>query len=221
MATMEEQRTKLLDAAGPIFAEKGYKSSTIREICQAAEVNIAAVNYYFGDKERLYIETVKRASQRLTMQFPTPRWNQDTPPEDKLRGLIRTMLTRMIGGATTPWEQRLMFREVLKPTSACRELAEEYFRPHFDLLLRVLSELLPEDVSSLKLRQIGFSVVGQCLHYRIARPVVEMLTPPEECELLNLDRIVEHVSEFTLAAIGGTYQLPRRAYKTHETSPAS
>ena len=50
---MDGAREKILDAAGRVFAERGYKSATIRQICQAAEVNVAAVNYYFGDNKSL------------------------------------------------------------------------------------------------------------------------------------------------------------------------
>ena len=60
---MDDTRERLLEAASRVFAEKGYEKATVREICTAAKVsNLAAVNYYFGDKERLYIESVKRGS---------------------------------------------------------------------------------------------------------------------------------------------------------------
>ncbi len=58
---IDDARTRILNTAGPIFAHKGYEAATVREICDQAEVNLASVNYYFGGKERLYIETVKRA----------------------------------------------------------------------------------------------------------------------------------------------------------------
>ena len=72
---MDATRDRLLMAAGEVFAEKGFDKATVREICQAANVqNIAAVNYYFGDKERLYIESVKRAHQVQIDLVPLPKW---------------------------------------------------------------------------------------------------------------------------------------------------
>jgi len=103
--------------------------------------------------------------------------------------------------ATAPWEQQLMFREVLHPTAACRAMGEEYFRPHFELLLGILNQLLPADTPSHKLRQIGFSIVGQCVHYRLAGAVVEMLTPSDEQEYFEVDQLAEHIADFTLASI--------------------
>ncbi len=50
MVNLEEAKARLLHTAGEIFAEKGFHAATVREICQQAQVNIASVNYYFGDK---------------------------------------------------------------------------------------------------------------------------------------------------------------------------
>ena len=72
---MDDTRERLLAAASRVFAEKGFEKATVREICQAAEVsNLAAVNYYFGDKERLYIESVKRAHRPRIAEIPLPVW---------------------------------------------------------------------------------------------------------------------------------------------------
>jgi AcrR family transcriptional regulator len=46
----DDTATRVLNAAGLIFAEKGFKDATVREICSAAGVNLASVNYYFRDK---------------------------------------------------------------------------------------------------------------------------------------------------------------------------
>ena len=48
-----DPRLRILAAAGNEFAAGGYESATVRDICAAAAVNVAAVNYYFGDKRRL------------------------------------------------------------------------------------------------------------------------------------------------------------------------
>ena len=43
---------RVLEAAGEVFAALGYRAATVRQICEKAGANIAAVNYYYGDKER-------------------------------------------------------------------------------------------------------------------------------------------------------------------------
>lgn len=210
---MDDARRQILRAAGPIFAERGFQAATVREICKAAAVNVAAVNYYFGDKECLYLESVKLASQQQVERFPLPERPPESSAEVRLYDFILTLLTRLLDN-DQPWQTRLMMREVLRPTSACRELVEGHMRPHFEILLRVLGDLVPAETSPSQLRQIGFSVVGQCLHYRVANSVISMLTPEDEREAcFSTAQLADHIWQFTLAALadGGParWQPPR------------
>ncbi len=51
---------RLLDAAEQLFAENGFDGTSVRDIASAAGCNIAAVNYYFGSKDKLYTEVWRR-----------------------------------------------------------------------------------------------------------------------------------------------------------------
>jgi AcrR family transcriptional regulator len=71
-ATSEPTRDKLLDVAGRIFADRGYRAATIREICIAARANVAAVNYHFGDKLGLYTMVVQQSMQAAELEAFAP-----------------------------------------------------------------------------------------------------------------------------------------------------
>lgn len=58
-------RDRILDAAERLFAEQGFYVTTLREITQAAQVNLAAVNYHFGSKQALVIAVFKRRLDEL------------------------------------------------------------------------------------------------------------------------------------------------------------
>lgn len=198
-----DARDRILLAAGREFAEKGYESATVRDICLAAGVNGAAVNYYFGDKRRLYVESVRHAHEQRLRQVPEPHWDPGTPPARKLREFLDNTLERMLGFGQPPWQVRLMLREVLQPTEACRELVEDYFRPHFQLLVSILAELAAGRLDEARLRRLAVSLMGQCFVYRAAGDVVAMLVPSSEVSTLHTPReLAEHVTCLTLAALG-------------------
>ena len=203
-----EPRERILSAAGREFAERGYEAATVRDICLAAAVNGAAVNYYFGDKRRLYIESVKHAHEQRAGQVPLPAWAEGTLPERKLHDFISNFLERMLGFGQPPWQVRLMMREVLQPTEACRELVEDYVRPRFELLVSILDELVEGRLPPTGLRQLALSIIGQCFLYRVAGDVVGMLVPREEIASHHTSGpLADHVTRYVLAALGVTRPL--------------
>jgi AcrR family transcriptional regulator len=218
---VDDPRVRILAAAGQEFAEHGYEAATVRDICTAAGVNGAAVNYYFGDKRRLYIESVKHAHEERVRQVPQAEWPPGTPPARKLHDFVDNMLERMLGFGQPPWQVRLMMREVLQPTEACRELVEDYIRPHFELLIGILDELAGGRMTPTELRRSALSVIGQCFLYRAAGDVVAMLLPAGQVEGLHSpSAIAAHVTRFTLAALGAAEPLaspPRRPFADLES----
>jgi AcrR family transcriptional regulator len=194
---------RLLEAAGEVFAEKGFEAATIREILSRAGVrNLAAINYHFGDKERLYVEVVRTIARMQLQQHPMPAWPPNTSPADKLRTFIASFVDRLIIDQQPAWHGRLMMRELFQPTAACVEFVREYVRPNFEMLQRILGEILPAEVTEVKRHQIGFSIVGQCLHYRLVRPVIKLLVGDEEFRTYDARRLTEHICHFSLAALG-------------------
>jgi AcrR family transcriptional regulator len=199
--TLEDPQRRLLDAAGPEFAAKGLKGATVRTICERAGVNIAAVNYYFRDKERLYAEAVKNAACGSLDAMPLPSWPPGTPPAVKLRDFVRVMVGRLMSPDKPAWHARLMMRELTEPTAACSEWVDEYVRPLARLLGGILAEALPPETTEFQNYLAGFSVIGQCLFYLHCKPVVQRLLG-EEFPRVTPEVVADHVTEFSLRALG-------------------
>jgi TetR/AcrR family transcriptional regulator, regulator of cefoperazone and chloramphenicol sensitivity len=198
---LDTTRDRIVEAAGQIFADRGFEATTVRDICHAAGANIAAVNYYFGDKQRLYIEAVLRANRWRMEQAVLPNWSADTPPETKLTDFIATFIRRVRTGPKDAWQHRLMMREMMRPDAACAEVVRESIRPQFELLLQILRSMRPAATSDDELHLTAFSIVGQCLFYHFADPVVQHLVDGVEYADYSIDKLARHIAQFSLAAL--------------------
>jgi AcrR family transcriptional regulator len=198
---MDDTRQLLIDTAGPLFAERGFRSTTVREICELAKANQASINYHFRDKENLYIECVRHAGERCVARVPMPTWQPGTPPQRKLRDFVRMFLSRVAVDREPAWHGQLIFREMLLPTKACAEFVKDYVRPTFEVLGQILHELLPAGTPERSKLLVGFSIAGQILHYRSARPVLVMLVGPEVFHSFDVEALTDHITAFSLAAI--------------------
>lgn len=200
----ENTREKILLTAGPMFAQSGYQAVTVRDICDRAAVNLASVNYYFGDKEHLYIEAVKLARESQNSQYPSFVPKMTGEPEDHLREFVKILLNRLGVAGSTNWQVQLLVREFLNPGEACRVMVESYFRPYFEMLLRVIDSIAGRPLPAEVRLRLGFSVIGQCLFYRVSRPIISMFVSDGEFEKdFSLDQLAEHISSFSAAAIRG------------------
>jgi TetR/AcrR family transcriptional regulator, regulator of cefoperazone and chloramphenicol sensitivity len=201
MEIQDPTKVRLLEAAGEEFAEKGFDSARIRAICERAQANVAAVNYHFGDKEQLYVQAVLEA-HRCGYESEGADEGEPGEPAEQLRGFIRHFLSRVLAlHDPDDWRHRLMIREMFHPSPASDVLIREAIRPRFERLVRILRQFCPV-AEERKLQALAFSVIGQCLHYKMARPITERLVGAEAMEALDLDYLTEHITTFCLAALG-------------------
>src|ERR1044071_7735015 len=106
-----ETRQKLLETAGELFAEQGFRNANVREICRRAHANIAAINYHFGDKQRLYAEVLHFA-HACTVPIEEVRQVLQAPvsPAERLRLFIEGFLKSILASGRPAWAGRLMAR---------------------------------------------------------------------------------------------------------------
>ena len=199
---MDDSSSKLLDAAGQVFADKGFEAATVREICALAGMNVAAVNYHFGDKEKLYVAAI-RAAECAGGTVPDFQWPTGTSPEQKLSDFIHQMVRDMLDVHRPPWHTKLMIRAMLEPTQACEDMVRDFIRPKFERLQSLIDEIVPGRLAPRERHLYAFSIVGQCLLYRFQKPVGKLLIGDAEFEALsaNLDLLADHITRFTLLGL--------------------
>jgi len=201
-ALTESTRERVLQAAGEIFAEHGFRDATVREICNKANVNLASVNYHFRSKEALYGEVLAFAFQESNDKHPlTVAADPLARPEDRLHDFIQTFFRRLMDDSHESWQGRLTAREIMDPTAALDRVVETWIRPRFELLNDIVPKILCTKLDPLDIQRCLLSIIGQCLVYRHSRSVIDRLCPgviggPEEIE-----RTAAQVAQFCLAGL--------------------
>ena len=123
-------------------------------------------------------------------------------PSEQLRSFVHDFLQHVLAiNDPEDWRHRLILRELLHPTAASDVLIREVIRPKFERLEQIVGRFCP-DADERKRQALAFSIIGQCLHYRMARPITERLIGREAYHTLDLDFLTEHITSFCLAALG-------------------
>ena len=202
--TSSGTRRRLLEAAGEVFAERGFREATIREIVARAGANIAAVNYHFRGKTGLYGEVLRHFARESVHRHPVHQGlPEDAPAEARLRAFVRALLGRVFDDGRQAVHGRLMAREMVEPTEALGPLVEEVIRPLYERLRGILRELLGPRVPEARLRLAAKSVVGQCLFYKHCAPVLERLGEPRPRGAKAVAALADHIADFSLRGLEG------------------
>jgi AcrR family transcriptional regulator len=192
-------RDKLIEAAGYVFAERGYRAATIREISRRAGANVAAVNYTFGDKMGLYTEVLRHSVHAAKTEAMNAALDSSLSPEDAIRSVIRARLMSLCQEKRPDWHFRLVMHEFTHPTPAMARVVDEGMRPIYERMRKAVGDMigLPPDHETTRLSLN--SIIGQILFYTFSRPVLAHLQPELKLTPSQLDRIAGHIADFSLA----------------------
>jgi TetR/AcrR family transcriptional regulator, regulator of cefoperazone and chloramphenicol sensitivity len=206
----EDTRSKLLDAAGQVFAESGFQAATVREICARAGVNIALVNYHFGDKLELYTEVLRYSVGASGNGIINQAIGSTAPPEEAFRELIHAMLLRVCRADRPGWHFRLMLHEFAQPTPAMAIVIDETMRPVYDRFRELVGTMLDLPPDHDQVRLSTHSVIAQVVHYAHGRHVISRVWPELELNPERLEQIATHIADFSLAGLRQIAPTPKR-----------
>jgi len=196
---------RLLKSACEVFAEKGYRDATVAEICERAGANIAAVNYYFGSKDALYVEAWRLSFQQSLEKYPADGGiAARAPAEQRLRGRISSIIRRFSDPQSHEFD--IMHKELANPTGFLSEVKHKTIEPLRQGLGNVIRELLGEKATEHQVLLCQMSIRSQCFDKLFRERLRKTLIREEAgaamlAENISVDAIVEHVTRFSLAGI--------------------
>ncbi len=193
----EDTTERIIDAAGFVFAERGYRGTTVRQITARAAVNLAAVNYHFKNKAELYVRVLREAKKHLRAIVI-----EEIPgsPEEQLRVFIEQFVQYLLDPKRPLWHGRVLAMEMSNPTPALgivvRELTAPFYRDVRGLVEKVVGRATPAELDLFTL-----SIFGQCVFYVCSRPVVEQLSVNLGRSPHRVEQIGRHIGAFSVAAL--------------------
>jgi AcrR family transcriptional regulator len=204
-----ETRERLIEAAGPVFAEHGYRGATMREIADRAGANLAAAHYHFGSKRDLYREVARTHFERLERRIEESgggaidaRAGAKRSREELvalLRARVRAMLETFLEPGSV--HATLMQRELADPSELAFIVRRwiDPIRRQMEELLHRLAPGLPEDSIQFATR----SVMGQTIFYFTHRSALLLMMRRRAYPAGYIDAIADHVVAFTLGGLDG------------------
>lgn len=195
----DETRLKLLQAATDIFVAQGFQAARVQTIAKLAGVRLSAINYHFGNKAGLYLATLRyHADLAISQQplFPA----DSLSVEQRFRFLVHSLLVRLLDEQQTSRLARLVLREMVNPTEAMDDIFEHVQSPQLQQVLIFLRVCLPE-ANETQLLRTALSILGQCVIYALARPVIQRVDADFMRREHWLQELEDHIVRFSWAGI--------------------
>jgi AcrR family transcriptional regulator len=203
----EATRAKILEAAGHIFAAKGYAETTNKAIAAEADVDLASINYHFGNRDKLYQRVLVEAhSQLISLSEITALAKSDLPSELKLRMLLEGVVRR--SREEHKWQSRVFARELLSPSSHIQVLSVEAIEPKIEIFKGLISEITGIDMNDPALLRCLLSIGAPCLMMLVVgenlpSPIRNVMQMPEE-------ELIDHLYGFTMAGLQSVMEKQKR-----------
>jgi len=196
-------KERLLAAAREVFSERGAQEATVRDICARAKANVAAVNYHFGGKDKLYMAVLADYVQRALERYPVRMGLEPgAGAEERLRAYISSLLYRLIGDGDLQEERlgQLFTSELVEPSPHFDEVVDRYLLPVHEELLDIIQSLLP-GASAQTVQLCAAGVTGHCLLFDQMKQIIRRMRPELSLERLGVELVADFVFRYARAGI--------------------
>ncbi len=203
--TEKQVKDRLLDAAEGLFAEKGFDGTSIREITSQAKCNLAAVNYHFGGKEKLYSEVFRRRMIAMrdvriaSIEEVMSQTDHEPTLEELIRAFATAFLEPLLDKSSGRRVLKLMVREMHDPHLPRKMFVEELAAPTLSALGKAMAKLCP-GLDQKKIVLLIMSLIGQLVHVIRLNEMFD-LEDFVGAPAPTLAEMVDHIVEFSTAGI--------------------
>ncbi|EJD6477006.1 transcriptional regulator CecR [Providencia rettgeri] len=176
----ENAKMQLLLTAADVYGEQGLDGATTRKIAQASGQNIAAISYYFGSKEGLYLAVAQLIAKTIRDDFHDVFQAIDNFLNQPLSVQVADDALDLLQKTVIAYNHfqlekknlsfsRILAREQLNPTEAYTIIHEQALGPIHSRLNRLIAIYIGADPNHLTTLIHTHAILGETLSFRIAR----------------------------------------------------
>ncbi len=165
MLRSSDTRERLVDAAGKIFASVGYDKASVREICRAANANISAVSYHFGDKAGLYESVVHHVMSDIIEDRKSFLSSVSESPQEVLERFVAMHADRAEKTPHRKWFKGIIMHELDSPRCKLSLEFREMNKQIEQKLQNAVSQLLPKGTPAIGIALVTESLIAQCISF--------------------------------------------------------
>jgi len=196
-------RRRLLDAAAQMFATSGYRAVSVRDICERACANIAAINYHFGGKDKLHAAALEHARERAIREAPASAGPKPAGPmsaEQRLRRHLGGLMERAFITGPAGWYMQIVLREMVDPTPALAATLGQALAPQQRRLQAIIAQVLTLDPDSSRVKDLASTVLATAIYYQNCRPAIELLSPELSFDQDTAQRVADTLTAMVVGS---------------------
>lgn len=180
---VDDARHRLIQAGLEMFGAYNFEGAPTRMLAKRADVNISAIQYYFGGKEGLYRSVarhiVENVREGMEPVFANARSILDSEYVDKQRLIsaiqefLRAIVRNMLQSEWALYASRIILREQMMPTSAFEIIYKGFMEPGNKLLTGLSARLLDKQDQDQEVVLLCFTLIGQVLVFHAGTEAVK------------------------------------------------
>ncbi|MCX8064769.1 MAG: CerR family C-terminal domain-containing protein [Candidatus Hydrogenedentes bacterium] len=202
------KKLELIETAGQLFADLGVQGTSIRHIVKKCGVNIASINYYFGSKENLYIETLKYVAWQVRCPLANQLLSKSSidfssiqTKQKIIKALVKERVEKYLSDKYPTWYSKLLLRSLIEPPENLKAVIQNTFLLELNDLIEVFSKCAPQK-NKEECRYWAFSLLGEVSFYAFAEPAVKLsLSQEGGYSKKFLKKLQDHISSLILKGL--------------------
>ena len=193
-------RQRVLKVACQVFARHGFDGTHIREICELAGVNIAALCYYFHSKEGLYAAVQAEAREQLSSRPNSdPHGHPGLSPEERLQAVIGSLFAKL--SADSAWIAHLLARELADGTRTSCGMVGDAFRADLIVIASIIRDAVGREADPNSLCLAALTILSQCVFLCAARTTLPRILPPMNRDALRPQTLMAYLAQSSLRGL--------------------